>query len=56
MAAEKQMTEEEARKKLESMSPEEIAELQKKNCIFCHIISGKVASKKVYEDQKVLAS
>ncbi|MFH1510408.1 MAG: HIT family protein [Candidatus Woesearchaeota archaeon] len=36
--------------KLKSMSPEELKEFQKKNCIFCHIISGKVQSKKVYED------
>ncbi|MCX6707871.1 MAG: HIT domain-containing protein, partial [Candidatus Woesearchaeota archaeon] len=46
-----QLSEEE----LKNMSPEEIAELQKQNCIFCHIISGKVASKKVYEDEKVTA-
>lgn len=25
------------------------------NCIFCHITSGKVPSKKVYEDEKVVA-
>lgn len=46
-----QLTEED----LKSMSPEQIAELQKQNCIFCHIISGKVASKKVYDDEKVVA-
>lgn len=46
---------EELRKKLESMSPEELKEFQKKQCIFCHIISGKVAAKKVYEDDKSLA-
>jgi len=40
---------------LQKMSPEQIAELQKQNCIFCHIISGKVASKKIYEDEKVTA-
>ena len=40
---------------LANMSPEELQELQKQNCIFCHIISGKVASKKIYEDDKVLA-
>jgi len=40
---------------LANMSPEQIQELQKQNCIFCHIISGKVASKKIYEDDKVLA-
>ena len=37
------------------MSPEQITETQKQQCIFCHIISGKVASKKVYEDDKCLA-
>lgn len=40
---------------LKNMSPEEIKELQKKNCIFCHIISGKVQSKKIYEDEICLA-
>lgn len=27
----------------------------KKQCVFCHIISGRVASKKVFEDDKVTA-
>jgi len=40
---------------LANMSPEQIQELQKQNCIFCHIISGKVASKKIYEDDNVFA-
>jgi histidine triad (HIT) family protein len=56
--AQQEMTpeqQEELRKKLESMSPEELKEFQKKQCIFCHIVSGKVAAKKVYEDDKVLA-
>jgi len=48
----KAMTTEE---ELANMSPEQLQELQKQNCIFCHIISGKVASKKIYEDDKVLA-
>lgn len=38
---------------LEQMSPEEIAELQKKNCIFCKIIAGEVPSNKVFEDDHV---
>lgn len=46
---------EELRKKLENMSPDELKEFQKKQCIFCHIISGKAAAKKVYEDEKVVA-
>ncbi len=40
---------------LKNMSPEEIRELQKKNCIFCNIISGKIQSKKIYEDEQVIA-
>ncbi len=39
---------------LKNMSPEELKEYQKKNCIFCQIISGKVASKKVFEDDKCI--
>ncbi|MBN1376811.1 HIT domain-containing protein [Candidatus Woesearchaeota archaeon] len=38
---------------LENMSPEEIIELQKKNCIFCKIIKNEIPSKKVYEDDYV---
>jgi histidine triad (HIT) family protein len=45
------MTEEE----LSKMSPEEMRELQKQQCIFCQIISGKVQSRKVYEDDKAVA-
>jgi len=37
---------------LKNMSPEQIAELQKQNCIFCKIIKGEIPSKKVYEDEK----
>jgi histidine triad (HIT) family protein len=40
---------------LEDLSPEELAEIQKKNCIFCQIANGTVSSKKVYEDDKVIA-
>jgi len=38
--------------KLKNMSPEELKAFQKQQCIFCQIISGKVASKKVYSDDK----
>ena len=41
--------------KTKQMSPEELKEFQKKQCIFCQIISGKVQSRKVYEDDKVMA-
>ncbi len=40
---------------LSNMSPEEIAALQKQNCIFCHIIANRVASRKIFEDDKTLA-
>jgi len=40
--------------KIKQMSPEELKEFQKKQCIFCQIVSGKVQSKKVYEDEHVL--
>ncbi len=49
-----QMTEEqrkELEEKLKNMSPEELAEFQKQQCIFCQIIAGKVPSTKVYEDE-----
>ncbi len=49
--SQQQISEEE----LKNMSPEQIAEMQKQNCIFCHIIAGKVASKQVYSDDKVTA-
>ncbi|MBN2453992.1 HIT domain-containing protein [Candidatus Woesearchaeota archaeon] len=40
---------------LKNMSPEEIAELQKKNCVFCQIASGQVPAKKIYEDEHCIA-
>ena len=39
---------------LEKMSPEQIAELQRQNCIFCKIVSGEIPAKKVYEDDLIL--
>lgn len=46
---------EEMKQKLENMSPEELKEFQKQQCIFCHIISGKVPSKKIYDDDECIA-
>ncbi len=40
---------------IDSMSPEQIAEMQRQNCLFCHIIGGRADAKKVYEDNKVIA-
>ncbi|MBW2966358.1 HIT domain-containing protein [Candidatus Woesearchaeota archaeon] len=55
---EQQMTPEQVKamqEKIKQMSPEELKEFQKKQCIFCQIISGKVASKKIYEDEVCIA-
>lgn len=50
-----EMSQEELQERLKQMSPEQLRQFQKQQCIFCHIIAGKVASKKIYEDEKVLA-
>ena len=41
--------------KIKNMSPEELQELQRQQCIFCQIISSKIPSKKIYEDSTCLA-
>ena len=41
--------------KIKQMSPEELKEFQKKQCIFCQIVSGKVQARKIYDDEQVLA-
>jgi histidine triad (HIT) family protein len=38
---------------LNSLSPEEILEMQRKNCIFCKIIHGEIPSNEIYSDDKV---
>lgn len=53
-----QLTEEQQQQleeKLKNMSPEEIQELQKQQCLFCQIIAGKISTKAVYEDDLCLA-
>jgi len=40
---------------LQNPSPEEAAAMQQQECIFCHIVSGKVQSRKVYEDETCAA-
>lgn len=39
---------------LDNMPPEDVAEVQKQQCIFCHIVEGKVSSKKVFEDDRCI--
>lgn len=41
---------------LKSMTPEQIRELQIQNCIFCHMVNGRVQSRKIYEDEYVFAT
>jgi histidine triad (HIT) family protein len=42
---------------MSELSPEQqkMLDEQKKNCIFCKLISGEIPAKKVYEDDKVIA-
>ncbi len=40
---------------LQNMSPEQIMELQKKNCIFCKMIAGEIPTYKIYDDDKCFA-
>ncbi|PIN76729.1 hypothetical protein COV17_01335 [Candidatus Woesearchaeota archaeon CG10_big_fil_rev_8_21_14_0_10_36_11] len=54
MQPQQQLTEEQQKQleeKIKNMSPEELQEFQKQQCIFCQIIAGKIPSKKVYEDE-----
>ena len=39
----------------EQLTQEQVEEIQRKNCIFCKIVVGEIPSKKVYEDDRVLA-
>jgi len=41
--------------KIKNMSPEELKQFQKQQCVFCQIVAGKIPSKKVYEDDKCIA-
>ena len=41
--------------KIKNMSPEELKEFQKKQCIFCQIVSGRIQAKKIYEDENVVS-
>jgi histidine triad (HIT) family protein len=41
--------------KLKNMSPEELREFQKKQCVFCQIIGKKMEAKLVYEDDLSVA-
>jgi len=56
--AEQEMTPEQVaalQERLKQMSPEQIQELVKKQCIFCRIISGEIPAKTIYEDDQFVA-
>ena len=58
MAESPQMTQEQIKalqEKLKNMSPEELKEFQKKQCVFCQIVAGKIQAKKIFDDEKTLA-
>jgi histidine triad (HIT) family protein len=40
---------------LKNMSPEQVQELIRQQCVFCKIIAGEIPAKQVYEDDHVLA-
>ena len=40
---------------LAKMSPEEMAEFQKRNCVFCQIAAGKIPARAVYSDEHCIA-
>ncbi len=48
-------TEEEFQEQLKNMTPEQIRELQKQQCIFCKIVAKQVQAKTVYEDEQFIA-
>ena len=53
-----EVTEEQAaelQEKMNKMSPEELKEFSKQNCIFCQMVDGKVQTKKIHEDEHTLA-
>jgi len=50
MPDQKELTEED----LKNMSTEEIAELQKQNCIFCKIVSKDIPAKILHEDSEII--
>ena len=52
MTAEQQQA---LQEKIKKMSPEELKQFQKQQCIFCQIVAGKVPAKKVYDDPLSIA-
>jgi histidine triad (HIT) family protein len=44
-----------SQEEISKLTPEQILQIQKQQCIFCQIINGSVQSRRIYEDELVLA-
>jgi histidine triad (HIT) family protein len=49
------MAADELPEELRNLSPEQLRDLQKKQCVFCRIAEGAVQARKIYEDDSFLA-
>lgn len=49
------LSQEEVQERLKNLTPEQMQELVKQQCIFCKIVAGDIPSYKVYEDNNFLA-
>lgn len=50
-----QLSQEEIQERLKNLSPEQVQELIKQQCVFCKIVAGEIPTYKVYEDEAFLA-
>ena len=58
MAEAPQLSEEQRKaleEKIKNMTPEQLREFQKVQCIFCQIIAGKIPAKKLHDDERCIA-
>ncbi len=50
-----QLSQEEVKERLKNLTPEQMQELVKQQCIFCKIVAGEIPAYKIYEDNNFLA-
>lgn len=50
-----QLTQEEVKERLKNLTPEQMQELIKQQCVFCKIVAGEIPAYKIYEDANFLA-
>ncbi len=50
-----QLSEAEIQERLKNLTPEQMQELIKQQCVFCKIVAGEIPTHKVYEDNNFLA-